>query len=67
MSKKPRFMQPLKSSLHLYTAMAERLSVVVFNGDILIGSGHINEVTEVSVRIGDERFLRETCTFKYAN
>lgn len=67
MSRKTRFMKPLTSPLNLYTAMAERLPIVVFNGDELIGAGRIDEVTDVSVKIGDERYMRGVCTFKYAS
>lgn len=62
-----RFMKPLTSGLHLYTAMVDRVQVVVFIADELIGGGQIAEVTEDSVIIGEERYMREVCTFKYAS
>jgi hypothetical protein len=61
-----RFMRPLTSDLHLYTAQMDRTQVVVFIADELVGSGKIAEITENSVKIGDERYLRAVCTFKYA-
>ncbi|GIO30761.1 MULTISPECIES: hypothetical protein [Paenibacillus] len=61
-----RFMKPLTSSLHLYTAMTERAPIAVFIGNELVGAGRIAEVTEESVKIGGERYMREVCTFKYA-
>ncbi|WP_339323625.1 hypothetical protein [Paenibacillus sp. FSL W8-0194] len=62
-----RFMKPLTSSLHLYTAMAERVPIVVFIGNELVGAGRIAEISEDSVKIGGERYMREVCTFKYAS
>ncbi|MDR9855639.1 hypothetical protein RJP21_18665 [Paenibacillus sp. VCA1] len=61
-----RYMKPLTSAIHLHTAMMDRLQVVVFIGDELVGAGRIVEITETSVKIGDERYMRGACTFKYA-
>ncbi|MNP38220.1 hypothetical protein D3C76_1317170 [compost metagenome] len=52
----------LPSDIHLYTAQ-----IVVFVAGELVGSGKIEEITENSVRVGGERFLRAVCTFKYAS
>ncbi|MCM3038157.1 hypothetical protein M3201_00370 [Paenibacillus motobuensis] len=66
MQHKSRFMKPLTSDIHLYTAQMEQTPIVVFIAYELVGSGRIEGVTENSVMIGGERFLRELCTFKYA-
>lgn len=62
-----RLMKPLTSALHLYTAQMERSPVVVYVGDERVGSGQIAEITESSVKIGDERYMRQVCTFKSAD
>ncbi|AWB46968.1 hypothetical protein DCC85_14455 [Paenibacillus sp. CAA11] len=59
-------MRTLTANLHFYTAQMEQAPVVVFAAGELVGSGKIAEITEESVKIGDERFLRAVCTFKYA-
>ena len=46
--------------------MIDRTPIAVFIGNELVGSGQIAEITQDSVKIGDERYLREVCTFKYA-
>jgi len=61
-----RFMKPLTSDIHFYTAQMDRSLIVVFVANELVGSGRIAEITEDSVKIGDGRYLRATCTFKYA-
>ncbi|MEC0253639.1 hypothetical protein [Paenibacillus lautus] len=58
-------MKPLTTDIHFYTAMLDRTPIVVFITDELIGSGKIDEITENSVKVGNRRYLRETCTFKY--
>ncbi|WMT38892.1 hypothetical protein RE628_15225 [Paenibacillus sp. D2_2] len=63
MRHKSRFMKPLTSEIHLYTAQKEQTPIVVFIADESIRSGKIEDVTENSVRIGGERFLLESCTF----
>lgn len=59
-------MTPLTADIHLYTAMLDQTPVAVFIADELVGCGRIQEITENSVKIGDERYLRAVCTFKYA-
>lgn len=59
-------MKPLTSEIHFYTAMLDQTPIVVFIADELIGSGRIAEITENSIKIGKKRYLRDTCTFKYA-
>ncbi|KKO54527.1 hypothetical protein XI25_06755 [Paenibacillus sp. DMB20] len=60
-------MKTLSSDIHLYTAKLDRSPIVVFVGGELIGAGRIEEITENSVKIGDKRYLRVSCTFKYAS
>lgn len=62
-----RFMKPLTSNIHFYTAMLDRTPIAVFIADELVGSGKIEELTEASVKVGKARYLRESCTFKYAS
>lgn len=57
----------LTSIIHLHTAANDRTPVIVFQGDELIGSGVIEEITELSIKIKNERYFRETCRFVYVN
>lgn len=50
MTQSNRFMKPLTSDIHLYTAQMDRSPIVVFAAGELVGSGRIAEVTENSVR-----------------
>lgn len=59
-------MKPLTADIHFYTAMLDKTPLVVFIGEELIGSGKIEEITEKSVKVGKQRYFRESCTFKYA-
>lgn len=59
-------MKPLTADIHFYTAMLDQTPIVVFIADELIGSGKIVEITEKSIKVGKQRYLRESCTFKYA-
>lgn len=59
-------MRPLTADIHFYTAMLDQTPVAVFMEGELIGCGRIYEITDNSVRVGDSRYLRENCTFKYA-
>ncbi|WP_222120775.1 hypothetical protein [Paenibacillus sp. Y412MC10] len=40
--------------------------VAAFIGQEMIGSGKIVEITDFAVKIGDEFYMCEACTFKYA-
>lgn len=60
-------MKPLTAEIHFYTAMLDRTPVAVFIENELVGCGRIQEITENSVKVGDARYLRKSCTFKYAN
>lgn len=62
-----RFMKPLVSNVHLYTAQMERLPIVVFVGNELAGSGLIEDITEATVKVRGEYYMRAACTFKYAS
>ncbi|MEK5641951.1 MULTISPECIES: hypothetical protein [Paenibacillus] len=64
--KSKRFMKPLTSPIHFHTAMIEQIPVAVFMDQEMIGSGKIVEITDLSVKIGDEFFVRDACTFEYA-
>lgn len=67
MQRTKRFMKPLTSDIHFYTARMERSPIVVFVAGELVGSGVVDDITQDSVKIGDERYLRAVCTFKYAS
>jgi len=58
--------RPLYSELHLRTAAIENTPVLAFMGAELIGSGMIDEITDLSVKIRGEHYMRETCRFYYA-
>lgn len=66
MKKIKRFMRPLTSDIQLYTAQMNRTPIVVFIGAELVGSGVIEDITEMSVAVKGERYMRGVCTFKYA-
>lgn len=57
----------LTSIIHLYTAAIDHTPILVFQGEELIGSGIIEEITELSIKIKDERFMRVACRFVYVN
>lgn len=61
-----RHMQPLTTDIHLYTAQIDKTPVVVFIGHELVGSGVIEEITETSVKVKNEYYMRGVCEFKYA-
>lgn len=64
---KSRFLSPLTSDIQLYTAQMDRTPIVIiFIGAELVGSGVIEDITEMSVAVKGERYVREVCTFKYA-
>ncbi|MEK3836465.1 hypothetical protein [Paenibacillus sp. FSL R7-0128] len=62
-----RFMKPLTSNVHFYTAQLEQEPVVIFIADELVGSGLIEDVTEAAVKVRGEYYMRAACTFKYAS
>ncbi|MFD1135599.1 hypothetical protein [Paenibacillus urinalis] len=62
-----RFMRPLISGIHFYTAKMERTPIVIFDDRReLVGSGVIEDVTEYSVKVKNTRYPRGVFTFKYA-
>ena len=62
-----RFMKPLTSNVQLYTAQLERTPIAILVGNELIGAGIIEEITDISVKVRGEYFMRDACTFKYAS
>lgn len=64
--KRKIFMKSLTSPIHFHTAMLDEILVAVFMDQEMIGSGKIVEITDFAVKIGDEFYVREACTFKYA-
>lgn len=59
-------MRPLTSGIQLYTAQLDRTPIVVFIGAELGGGGVIEDISEMSVAVKGERYMRGVCTFKYA-
>jgi hypothetical protein len=62
-----RFMKPLVSNIQLYTAQMERLPIVVFVENELVGSGLIEGISDIAVKVRGKYHLRAMCTFKYAS
>jgi hypothetical protein len=56
-------MKPITSDIGLRTVMLQELPVIVYIGLERIGSGIIEEITETSVKIGGERYMRANCSF----
>ncbi|MCU6709334.1 hypothetical protein M6D81_11510 [Paenibacillus sp. J5C_2022] len=56
----------LISPIHFHTAALDRAVILVFQDGELIGSGRISEITDSDVKIRDEYFVIENCTFQYA-
>lgn len=61
-----RFLRPLASDIQLHTAQMDRTPIVIFIGAELVGSGVIEDITEMSVAVKGEWYVRRVCTFKYA-
>ncbi|GAA4854573.1 hypothetical protein GCM10023310_36860 [Paenibacillus vulneris] len=53
----------LTSAIHLHTAALNRTPVVVYIGHEQIGSGVITKITDNSVKIGDDWYMRCSCVF----
>ncbi|MMZ70951.1 hypothetical protein D1872_341500 [compost metagenome] len=66
MQRSKRFMRPLRSDIHFYTAQMERSLIVVFAAGELVGSGRIEDITNESIKIRGDYYLRKTCIFKTA-
>ncbi|MEK5178507.1 MULTISPECIES: hypothetical protein [Paenibacillus] len=60
-------MKTLTSNVHFYTAQLERAPIVIFVDNELTGSGVIEEITDLSVKVRGEYYMRAACTFKYAS
>ena len=56
----------LVSPIQFHTAKLEGSTILVFQADELIGSGRIDEITETTVIIGNDHFIRENCIFTYS-
>ncbi|GIQ63695.1 hypothetical protein PACILC2_22630 [Paenibacillus cisolokensis] len=67
MAKKYLGFRPLTSNVHFYTAALDKTPVLIFCGNELIGAGTIDKVTEHTVEIKGERYIRANCTFVYAD
>ncbi|ANY67721.1 hypothetical protein BBD42_15545 [Paenibacillus sp. BIHB 4019] len=66
MTKKHKGFRELTAPVHFHTAAIDQTAILAFQDGELIGSGRIEEVTDETVRIGDEWFMRDNCTFTYA-
>ncbi|SDM13812.1 hypothetical protein SAMN05428961_11022 [Paenibacillus sp. OK060] len=53
-------MRPLTSDIQLYTAQLGRMPIVIFIGAELIGSGVVEDITEMSVAVKGERYCAES-------
>ena len=56
----------LTASIHFYTAALDHSTILAFQDGELIGTGCIEEITDETVKIRDEQFMRANCTFVYA-
>ncbi len=56
-----RFMKPLTSNIHFYTAKMNATPIVIFVDQELVGSGVIEGITETSVKVKGERYMRGVC------
>ncbi|WP_258875339.1 hypothetical protein [Paenibacillus sp. VMFN-D1] len=59
-------LKPLHSPIQLYTAKLDGTDVAVFIGGEMVGSGKIDQITDYTVKIAGEFYVRDACTFKYA-
>lgn len=57
----------LTAPLHFHTAALDGTVILAFQDNELIGSGRIDEITDETVKIRDEFYMRANCTFVYAN
>lgn len=55
----------LYSNIHFCTALVDKRPVVVFMDDEMIGNGVVQQVTEFSVKIDGEYYMRSECKFNY--
>lgn len=56
----------LTALVHFYTAVLDESVVLAFQDNELIGNGRIEEITEQTIKIRDELFMRANCTLVYA-
>ncbi|MFB4325991.1 hypothetical protein RB298_27075 [Priestia sp. BR_2] len=60
-----RYMKSITSPIQLFTAKLDGTPIAVFIGLEMVGCGKIDEITDFIVKIGDEFYVRDACTFKY--
>ncbi|MDQ8734236.1 hypothetical protein [Paenibacillus sp. LHD-38] len=66
MTKKYKGFRQFTSAIHFHTAVLDKTQILAFQDGELIGSGSFDEMTDQIIKIRDERFMRENCTFVYA-
>ncbi len=59
-----RFMKPLTADVQLYTAKMDAKPIVIFIDQELVGRGVIERITEDSIKVKGEYFMRGVCEFK---
>lgn len=64
-SRYSKIKKPLTTNIHFYTAQMDHTPIIIFIGTELIGSGMVENVTETSIKINGEYYIKEVCTFKY--
>lgn len=57
----------LISNVQFCTALLDKRKVVVYMDDEEIGKGTIETVTESSIKINNEYYMRSGCTFLFHN
>jgi hypothetical protein len=55
----------LHSNIQFCTALVDKRPVAVFIDDEMIGNGLVEQVTEFSVKISGEYYMRSECKFNY--
>lgn len=55
----------LHSHIQFCTALIDKQPVAVFIDDEMIGNGLVEQVTEFSVKIDGEYYMRSECKFNY--
>ena len=58
-------MKTLTSDDQLYTAKMDAKPIVIFIDQELVGRGVIERITEDSIKVKGEYFMRGVCEFKY--
>lgn len=55
----------LISNLQFCTALIDKKTIIIYMKDEFVGKGLIEQVTESSIKINGEYFMRSVCTFLY--